>query len=340
MQAKIIGYLLSTLLLFSALIFNVSASTTTVSFHGDGITIDLIFPEEAHPNTTITHNVTITAHTDLSLQSFTLFIYTPINSTWQEVKNRTITWDFLENETLTSRIEFQLPQNTNGTLYCEMTVQTDQSSDYLSYSFYTTRVSELTFSEMQNLYNEMLANYTTLQADYETLLNEYNGLLANYTGLFANYTALLSEHNELLTKYNTQVATYESLLDNFNTLSDDHKTLNSNYQSKLNEYNALQTNFNSLNSTYYSLQANHTSLQAVYKELNQTCTELEAELNDLQQDITFSENALNTDRIVMFIFLVAVACLIAFIIYIKRKEREPYVVIRKETVAVKPDEKS
>jgi hypothetical protein len=336
MQTKKIGYFLSTLLLFSGLICSVGASTTTESFRGGGVTIDLTFPEEAHPNTTITHNVTITAHTHLSLQSFTLFIYAPVNETWQEVKNRTISWDFSENETLISRIEFQLPQNTNGTLYCEMTVKTDHSSDYSSYKFYTTSVSELTFSEMQKLYNEMLANYTMLQADYETLLNEYNGLLANYTSLFANYTALLSEHNDLLAKHNAQVATYQALLNSYNKLSGDYSTLNSNYQSKVNEYNALQANYDSLNSTHYSLQANYTSLQGVYDALNKTYTELGADLTDLQQS---SENALSTDRIVMFIFVVAVACLIALIIYIKRKEPEPYVVIRKETVAVKPDEK-
>jgi hypothetical protein len=339
MQAKKMGYFLSTLLLFSGLIYSVGASTTTVSFRGGGVTIDLTFPEEAHPTETLTHNVTITAHTDLSLQSFTLFIYAPVNATWQEVKNRTISWDFLENETLTSRIEFQLPQDTNGTLYCEMTVQTDQTADALSYKFYTTRVSELTFSEMQNLYYEMLANYTSLQADYQSLLNEYNDLLANYTSLFTNYTAVLSEHNDLLAKYNGQVATYESLLNSYNKLSGDYNTLDSNSRSQLSKYNALQADYDSLNSTFYSVQGNYTflqgnftDLQAVYDALNQTYTDLLSDLNNLQ-------GAVDTDRIVMFIFIVTVACLIAFIVYLKRKKEEPYVVIRKETVAVKPDEK-
>ena len=339
MQTKKIGYFL-TLLLFSGLIYSVGASTTTVSFRGGGVTIDLTFPEEAHPTETLTHNVTITAHTDLSLQSFTLFIYAPVNATWQEVKNRTISWDFLENENLTSRIEFQLPQDTNGTLYCEMTVQTDQTADALSYKFYTTRVSELTFSEMQNLYYEMLANYTSLQADYQLLLNEYDGLLANYSSLFADYTALLSEHNDLLTKYDTQVANYQTLLDNYNKRSSDYNTLDSNYRSQLSKYNALQADYSELNSTFYSVQGNYTflqgnftDLQAVYDALNQTYTDLLSDLNNLQ-------GAVDADNIVMFIFVVTVACLIAFIIYIKRKQPEPYVVIRKETVAMKPDEET
>jgi predicted nuclease with TOPRIM domain len=341
MQAKKMGYFLSTLLLFSGLIYSVSASTTTVSFRGGGVTIDLTFPEEAHPTDSIWHNATLTANTALTLHNLTLVIKAPVDSTWQEITgwylfNRVLQ----ENESRMEEMYFQLPSNANGTLQCFIYVNTSQNAYYSSYTFYTTHVSEPTFSEMQSLYYEMLANYTTLQTDYETLLNEYDGLLANYSSLFANYTALLSEHNELLVKYNAQVATYESLLNSYNKLSGDYNTLDSNYRSQLSKYNALQVDYDSLNSTHYSLQANYTSLQAVYKALNQTYIELEAELNDLQQRNTFLENAQNTDRIVMFIFIVTVACLIALIIYIKKKEPEPYVVIRKETVAMKPDEKS
>jgi hypothetical protein len=36
----------------------------------------------------------------------------------------------------------------------------------------------------------------------------------------------------------------------------------------------------------------------------------------------------------MFIFIVTLAALIVFIVYIKRKKQEPYLVIRKETVNV------
>jgi len=339
MQAKKTGYFLITLLLLSGLICSVGASTTTVSFRGGGVTIDLTFPEEAHPNTTITHNVTITAHTDLSLQSFTLFIYAPVNATWQEVKNRTISWDFLENETLTSRIEFQLPQDTNGTLYCEMTVQTDQTAEASSYRFYTTRISELTFSEMQSMYYGMLANYTSLQADYQSLLNEYNDLLANYTSLFANYTALLSEHNDLLTNYDTQVANYQTLLNSYNKLSSDYNTLDSNYRSQLSKYNALQADYNSLNSTFYSVQGNYTLLQGNFTDLQAVYDALKETYNNSLSDLNNLQGTVDADNIVMFIFVVTVACLVAFIIYIKRKKEEPYVVIRKETVAMKPDGK-
>jgi hypothetical protein len=343
MRAKKIVCFFIVLLLFSTLTCSAGAlPDTSVSFRGGGVTIDLTYPEEAHPNGTITHNVTITATTDLTSINIGIFIYAPVNSTLQLIKNQPFSWGTLhENESLpTSEIPILLPEQANGTLYCNMTVQTDQTADALSYTFYTTRVSELTFSEMQNLYNEMLANYTSLQADYDALLNEYDDLLANYSSLFANYTALLSQHNQLLTQYNSQVATYQSLLAQYNKLSDDYDTLNANYRSKITELGTLQSDYDELNATRYSLQTDNEALQAVYTALNQTYTELQNEFASLQEISARSENALNSDRIVMFIFIIAVAALIAFIVYIKRKKQEPYVVIRKETVNVNPDESS
>jgi predicted nuclease with TOPRIM domain len=328
------------LLLFSTLTCSVGASSdTTVTFRGAGVTIDLTFPDEAHPEESIWHNATLTANTDLTLYNLTVVIKAPVDSTWQE----TTGWylfnrQMQESETRMEEMYFQLPSNANGTLQCFIFVNTSQSTDYLSTTFYTTRVSELTFSEMQSLYNEMLANYTSLQADYETLLGEYDELLANYSTLFANYTALLSQYDALSAQYNAQVATYQSLLDDYNDLSEEYATLDNNYRSKIADLGDLQLDYDSLNSTRYSLQANFTSLQADYDALNQTYTDLQTELTTLQEDYDISEGAVNSSRIVMFIFIVTVAALIAFIFYIKRKKEEPYLVIRKETVSVKSDE--
>ena len=335
MKSKKIAYFLIALLSFSLFIYSANAaSDTTFSFRGAGVTIGLTFPEEAYPNTTITHNITIKANVNLTSINIDIHIYAQVNSTLQLVKSQVLSWGTLhENDSLpTSEIPIMLPEKTNGTLYCDLTVQTEISltEDYASCSFYTSRISKLTFSEMQSLYNEMLANYTNLQADYKALLSEYDNLLANYSSLLSNYTALLSKHNDLSGKYDAEVSSYESLLT-------DYDKTNSNYKSKLNEYNTLFADYNFLNFTHYNLQTNFTSLQTVYDELNQTYTSLEAKSNGLLQDITNGENALNSDRIIMSIFVGTVALLIAFIIYIKRKKPEPYVVIRKETVSVKSD---
>jgi predicted nuclease with TOPRIM domain len=318
-----------------------------VSLRGSGVTIDLTFPEEAHPGDDIWHNATLTANSALTLYNLTLIVKAPINSTWEEatrwaLSNRVIP----ENDSRTEEMNFQLPSNTNGTLQCFIYVNTNQSAHYLSTTFYTTRVSELTFSEMQSLYDEMLANYTALQEDYATLQNEYGILWANYTILFDNYTALVSDYGALSDQYDAQVAKYQKLSDDYGQLSKDkndldesYRNLESAYGSKISELSDWKAKYDELNATRYSLQGNYTnlygnytSLQTDYDELNQAYTALLAEL-------TRSVNDLNSDKIVMFIFIVAVAALVAFIVYLKRKQQEPYLVIRKETVSVKPEEK-
>ena len=338
MRTKKVVCFFTMLFLFSGLMCSVNASPDShVSFIGGGITIDLTYPEEAHPLESIMHNVTITANVNLTLQNFTMVIYAPVNSSWQEATSVILSSrDMTENQNRIEEIRFTLPQGTNGTLNCLVYVQSNQTANTLAYMFYTTRVSELTFSEMQALYNEMLGKYTGLQADYDTLLGEYDSLKANYTILLANYTALLSENNQLVNDYNSQVSTYSALLDKYNELSDEYDALNTEYYAKIGELGDLQTNYNELNITRYDLQASYNAsyntLEAAYTALNQTYTELQRDLNSLQGRFNASEGTVSTDRVVMFIFIVTLAALILFIIYIKRKKQEPYIVIRKETV--------
>jgi hypothetical protein len=330
MRAKKIGYFLSVLLLFSAFMCTVDASPdTTASFHGGGVTIDVTYPEEAQPNTNITHYITITSSTAVTLRNFTVVIKAPVNSSWQEILNGMNVYgippELPQNYTLT----LPLPQDANGMLQCFIFVNTSTIDD-LSTVFYTTLVSYPTFSEM-------FANYNSLQANYTTLLNEYNDLLANYSSLFANYTALLSQNGQLSADYNAKVAAYQTLFNNYNELSSEYDSLNAIYKSKTDDFSALQKNYNNLNSTLNSLQGNYTILQANYTKLQADYNELNQNYGDLRAD---SESALNTDRIVMFIFVITLVALIAFIIYLKRGKEEPYVVIRKETVSMNQDENS
>ena len=331
MRANKTVCILSVLFLISGLMCNVNASSyPTVSFHGIDATIDLTYPEEAYPNTTVTYDVTITANTDLSSINIGILIYAPVNSTLQLIKSQPLSWGQLdEGESLpTSQIQILLPQQANGILYCSMTVQTEinQTTHHASYTFYTTFVSELTFSEMQTLYD-----------DYQSLLDEYNGLLANYSSLFANYTALLNQYNALSANFNAQSATYQALLDNYNQLSGEYDTLIAEYNSKTSEYSTLQSDYKDLNSTHNDLQANYNGLQTDYDQLNQTYTELLSESSELQKSSNDLENAVNNDRIVMFIFVIALVALIAFIIYLKQEKEKPYLVIRKETVNMKKE---
>jgi hypothetical protein len=282
-------------------------STSSFSFHGAGVIIDLTFPEEAHPAESITHNLTITADTSLILENFTIIIQVLVNSSWQLVYSEQSGPTFMsQNDVLSKPLSFkELPQNAHGKLYCFMYVLTDKTSDPLSYTFYTTHVRTHTYSELLSEYNESLTNYSDLLSDYETLLESYT------------------------------------------TLSAEHGTLNSTYNSLLNEYNALQSSYNSLNSTYYSLQASYDSLlssyyslEANFNSLNETYTTLENEINNLRQKTEASKIDIINTRNLTYLFVGTTIALIVLIIYIKKKKPEPYVVIRKETVAVKPTDNS
>ena len=217
------------------------------------------------------------------------------------------------------------------------------------------------YDDLNNTYNDLRSSYETLNSSYYNLLAEYTALnnthyqlLADYgalndtySNLQSSYVALNSSYNELSSSYNSLNSNYNALQtkcttleNNYNTLSSSYNDVNSEHSSLLRDYKGLQFDYDLLNSTRYSLQANYTSLQTVYDSLNQTYNSLEAALIDLQEQVTRSETALGADQIVLFIFVVVIVCLIVFIIYVKRKQSEPYLVIRKETVAVKKDEKT
>ena len=322
--------LLIMMLFFSALVCNVIASSNNVSFRSNGVTVNLEFPGESHPSENIIHNVTITSSSAAILRNFTIVIRAPVNSSWKEIVNGQ---DLIYKQLPVSySLQVPLPQEVNGLLQCFIFVNTSSIDDLFT-TAYTTIVSEPTFSEM-------LADYTTLQANYSTLLDDYDDLLAIYNSLFANYTALLSENNNLKEKYNTQVANYESLLNSNSNLSDEYETLNSDYQSKTNDYDTLQSDYKTLNSTKNSLQTAYNTLKASYDGLSQDYIDLKDELAGLQNTISSSENALNSDRIIIFLFGAAIAGLVVFIMYIRQKNKEPYIVIRKENSSAKPKKSS
>ena len=323
-------YVLTALVLFSTLIVQVWASPNpTLTLQGGGITIDLTYPEEAHPEENIWHNATITANTAVTLNNLTMVIQAPVNSTWQTV----FTGKDERNIFMQENSSFQwsmgpllLPPNVNGTVQCFIFLKTS-SVDNISTTIYTTHVSELTFSEMQTLYNEILTNYTAL-------LNEYNDLVGNYSSLLANYTNLFSNNTILQDNYNEQLAIYKSLQDSNNDLTNQFNTLNSNYQSKTADYNSLQTDYQTLNSTSNALQISYNDLQDAYNNLDHAYDELQAQ-EAAQQS---SENGVNNLITIIIILAIIIVALASLTIYIKRKSKEPYIVIHKESPIKSLDE--
>ena len=301
MKIKTMGQLLIALLFFSGILRIVSGSSTSLSLGGGGVTVNLAFPEEAHPNATITHNITITSSTTVTLKNFKVVIKALVDSSWQEIFNGTNAYDIPPQLPQNYNLTLPLPQDAKGRLQCFILVNTS-SIDELSATVYTTLVSEPTFSEML--------------ADYNELLTEYNAQVASYESLKKLYTDLQSELSSVRSDLNTKNSEFSSLLTN---------------------YVSLNSTFSSLEGNYAELQGNYTLLEGFYNALNNVKTQIEADYNDL---LSSSDSSSTADRIVMFILVMIVAGLIALIIYIRRRESEPYVIIRKETVALKPDKKS
>ena len=332
MRFKKIACLFSLMILFLPLLHSAFAiSDTIVSFNGSGVAIDLNYPEEAQPNETIRYNVTLTATAELSSINIDLLIYAPVNSTMQLIKSQPISWGTLhENQTLPTVEVFPilLPEQADGRVLCNIKIQTeiDSALHYSAYSFFTTFVSDPTLSEMRVLYDEMVANYTILQEEYETLWGDYNATLANYT-------ALVNEFSETSSQYEEQISAYQNELEKYN----DYDTIKNSYTAKIKEFNDLQTNYEDLNTTLNELQANYTQLVTDYEDLKDNYTILENDSKDLKKSLDSSKADLGATTFVMIIFLIAVVILISFILYLKRKGEEPYIVIRKETVSMKSD---
>ena len=337
MQVKRFGCFLSILFLLTILTNGVKASSdVTASFSSGGVAVYLTYPEEAKPNATITHEITINATVPTTLQNFTAVIKASINSSWVEIKRaEDTTGPYILPKSY--NLTIPLPQDANGILQCYIFVDTS-SIDDLSFTFYTTLVSEPTFSEMRVLYYEMLANYTSLQEEYAIKLGEYDAKVTEYESLLVDFAKLQDEFDNKSALYDEQVLAYEEKLYEYDNLSDDYNHTYNNYISKVVEFNDLQKDYVDLNMTLNELQANYTSLETTFEDLNNDYTDLQQQSNNLIESLNNSQNELSVTTFVMIIFLIAVAILISFILYLKRKGEEPYIVIRKETVSVKSDE--
>ena len=313
LKNKISILMIAVLLNSFLLSVTIAAPVPSLAFHGVGLTVNLTYPEEAHPTEEIYHNVTITSQTDLTISNLTLTIYGTVNQTQQEITNLALfSWTLDQNTTLTNRINFTIPQETVGNLYCTFYAKTNQDTDYLFTSFYTTQVDTITFSELVIQYNQLLL--------------EFNNNLLLFKSLNQTYYSLIEQNNNLQSDYTNMGIDYR---DQISDLTSDLKD-----QIKINQ--ELQIEYDSLNTNHTSIKENFASLDQNFTDLIETNTLLEEGIIVLEQEINDSRNSLDIDRNLMVVFIVILVSLIGLIIYLRNKQKEPYVVIRKETVSVKP----
>ncbi len=301
MRFKAVASLLILFFLLGSIVEVEASAISDVLLQSGGILINVTFPEEAHSTETVTYNVTITAFTILTIQNFTMVINAIVDSNWQQVyKEQIISRSMELNENLTMQVTFTLPQLTHDRLYCYIYALTDKPPEDSIYTFYSTYVRSMAYDELLGKYDELLSNYSSLISEYHTLLYSYNNASEEYTVLYSEYNSLFSQYTQLQTSYSS---------------------LNSSYHTQQGNYSSLLASFD--------------TLERDYDLLNQTYTILLQEPNILQQNNDILSTDLNNTRIIMFVLIGAVAIAIALIIYIKKKGAEPYIVVRKETVALK-----
>ena len=95
----------------SAIFNTVNAQSVSVlSFHGVGITVELTYPKEAHPEDNIQYNLTITSQIDLEINNFTLTIYGSINHTFQEIKSLPLILPLYGNAPFMKQVNVSIPK--------------------------------------------------------------------------------------------------------------------------------------------------------------------------------------------------------------------------------------
>ncbi len=212
-------------LLAGSIIETEASSVGEVSFEGMGVDINLKFPEEAKPAESVSFNLTITATLSLKMNNFTLLIQALTSTGWVDVYRE----QMFPGSTLTPttpyvrHIQFTIPQNSHGPLYCTMYALTDKVPSYPE-----TNIFNATYIR-ETSYDEQLAEYSSLLTDYGKLLDSYDALSVQYGLLNTTHGSLQYSFQSLNSSYFAQKSSYDSLKAGYDSLETEFKTLNQTY---------------------------------------------------------------------------------------------------------------
>ena len=217
-----------------------ASQLSTVSFTYGYIGGSLEFQEEAHPTDTITFDLTIVAYVDVTIFNFTLTISGLVGEKWQTLHTeQIISYSMIQDENLTRQIMVTLPQNTSERIYCIIEASTDWG--FSKTDFHATYIRTITYDELLNLYNELLVNHSTLQADYDQLLTDYDALNSTYSSLVAEYGAMQTNYNSLNSSYESLMASYNSLTSDYESLQEDYTYIKTKYDASIGELNIVRS---------------------------------------------------------------------------------------------------
>jgi prefoldin subunit 5 len=280
------------------------AGWETVAFDFMGIYGYLTFPEECHPNETLTHELTLAAEPDgIHVNDFRISV--SCNTSSEEVilySETTIqNEDIPEDWSLNKSITLTIPSDAYGKLHCVI-----EASTYKRFAtcdsalrLYTTQVRTMTYEKLLEAYSQLLnqynvtveelnhwlAEYQELNNTYNELLADYNSLKSAYQSLEASYNSLNSSYNSLRNEYSSLQVDYNSLLNAFNLLNSTYVDLFSNYTGLVSDFELLQDELDSLQTSYDNLLEAYDSLNSTYYTLLNECEPLKSTNDALMNEI-------------------------------------------------------
>jgi len=216
-----------------------ASQISTVSFMYGYIGGSLEFHEEAYPTSTITYNLTVVAYLDVTIYNLTVKISGLVKEKWQGLHTeQIISYSMSEDENFTRSIIVTLPHDTSGRLHCIIEASTDKG--FGKTVFYATHVRTIMYDELTDLYYELLANYSTLQADHNQLLTSYVALNTTHSSLVSEYGSIQTNYDLLNSSYDSLMASYDSLTFNYDSLQEDYAYVKTKYDTSLGELNIVR----------------------------------------------------------------------------------------------------
>jgi len=265
------------------------AGWETVAFDFMGIYGYLTFPEERHPNDTLTHELIIAAEPD-----GIHVIHLGINISCNTASGETILYaeKIIENEelhedwVLNKNVTLTIPTEAYGKLCCVIEADTYKrfTTCYSALRVHTTKIRTLTYEELLAAHNTLLDRYNVTLEELNYWSSEYQTLNDTYHQLLTDYESLNFTYQKLETDYESLKSDYESLQASFNSLNSSYNLLKKDFDSLQAEHIDLLDAFHLLNSTYMGLLSNHTGLISEFESLQNKLSRLETSYDDLLND--------------------------------------------------------
>ena len=206
------------------------AGWETAAFNFMGIYGYLMFPEECHPNDTITHQLTLATEPEgihVNLLSVNVSCNTSYGKTVLYTEEIAKYKDLPEDWRFNKSITLTVPNDSYGKIYCVIAASTYRrfTTSNGAIKIYTTQIRNITYEELLTAYNDVLNQLNQTRKELNYWIVEYQKLNTTYGELSNQYNKTLKELNQWISDYQKLNRTYIQLLQNYNSLKSNYQKL-------------------------------------------------------------------------------------------------------------------